>query len=64
MNADAKRQTLLNQLKAEGVKAPASMYPKHEMWTANTTPEDMFDRMNAHLMEIAQLKQAQQSQND
>jgi len=35
------------------------MYPKRDMWTTNTTPEDMFDRMRAHLIEIAQFKSAQ-----
>ena len=60
MTAEQKRQELLNQLKAAGVKAPASMYPKSAMWSVNTTPEDMFDRMRAHLVELAQLKSAQQ----
>lgn len=64
MNADAKRQELLNRLKSAGVKAPASMYPKSDMWSLNTTPEDMFDRMQAHLIEIAQFKTAQQPSND
>lgn len=54
MNAEQKREQLLKQLKAAGVKAPAAMYPKDELWSVNTTPEDMFDRMNAHLAELAQ----------
>ena len=57
MNAEQKREQLLKQLKAAGVKAPAAMYPKSELWTVNTTPEDMFDRMNAHLAELAQSNQ-------
>lgn len=56
MTAEQKREQLLRKLKEAGVKAPAAMYPKSELWSVNTTPEDMFDRMNAHLMELAQLK--------
>lgn len=45
MTAEQKREQLLKQLKAAGVKAPATMYPKSQMWTVNTTPEDrQYDR--------------------
>lgn len=60
MTAEQKREQLLKKLKDAGVKAPAAMYPKSEMWTVNTTPEDMFDRMNAHLVELAQTKALQE----
>lgn len=56
MTAEQKREQLLEQLKDAGVKAPAAMYPKSELWGINTTPEDMFDRMNAHLVELAQMQ--------
>lgn len=55
MTAEQKREQLLGKLKDAGVKAPAAMYPKSELWGVNTTPEDMFDRMNAHLIELAQM---------
>ena len=64
MTAEQKRQELLSQLRDEGVKAPASMYPKRDMWSLNTTPEDMFDRMNAHLCQIAEFKSAQAQNGD
>jgi hypothetical protein len=54
MTAEQKRTQLLEQLKAAGVKAPATMYPKRDMWTDNTTPDDMFDRMQAHLIQLQQ----------
>ncbi len=63
MTAEQKRTELLNQLKSAGVKAPASMYPKRDMWSSNTTPEDMFDRMQAHLVELAQMADAQNNQS-
>lgn len=59
MTAEQKRTELLSQLKGAGVKAPASMYPKRDMWSVNTTPDDMFDRMQAHLVELAQMADAQ-----
>lgn len=55
MTAEQKREQLLKQLKDAGVKAPSAMYPKSELWSLNTTPEDMFDRMQAHLIELAQM---------
>ena len=60
MTAEQKREQLLKQLKAAGVKSPAAMYPKSDMWSLNTAPEDMFDRMQAHLIEIAQAKALQE----
>lgn len=57
--AEQTRKELLAQLKEAGVKAPAAMYPKSEMWTVNTTPADQFDRMRAHLAELAQFADAQ-----
>lgn len=54
MTADEKRKELLADLRAAGVKNPAELYPKRDMWTVNTTPEDQFDQMRAHLAHLAE----------
>lgn len=55
MTAEQKRSELLKQLRSAGVESPAKMYPKRDMWTINTTPDDMIDRMQAHIAELEQL---------
>ena len=59
MTAEQEREKLLKELRDAGVNSPATMYPKRDMWTTNSAPQDMFDRMRAHLIEIAQFKSAQ-----
>ena len=63
MTAEQEREQLLGKLREIGVKNPAAMYPKRELWTVNTTPEDMFDRMNAHITELAQMADYQAQNN-
>jgi len=63
MTTEQEREKLLKELRDAGVNSPATMYPKRDMWTTNTTPEDMFDRMRAHLIEIAQFE-AEQARYD
>ena len=63
MTAEQKREQLLGKLREMGVKNPAAMYPKRELWGVNTTPDDMFDRMNAHLAELAQMADYQAQDN-
>lgn len=59
MTAEQKREMLLGKLREMGVKNPAKQYPKRELWGVNTTPDDMFDRMHAHMTELAQMQNYQ-----
>jgi hypothetical protein len=64
MNWEDERIKLLKMLREMGVEQPAKLYPKSQAWSVDTTPENQLDRMKAHVIQIAQFKDAQEPRND